>query len=112
MQTRMNNIYSIRLVIFNSFLGNPLPAQQNHHSLLKGGHLSTPTLRKDCNADDSKLRFDFDVSDFLSFGSPLGMLLAYRKVQVFAKKWVAITAGTLLLCYYFNNEKDKSCGNT
>ena len=84
MQTRMNNIFSVRLVFFDSFsfLGNPLPAQQNHHSLLKGGHLSTPTLRKDCNADDSKLRFDFDVSDFLSFGSPLGMLLAYRKVQV------------------------------
>ena len=45
--------------------------------------MSTPTLRKDCNADqDCKIRFDFDVSDFLSFGSPLGMLLAYRKVQV------------------------------
>ena len=99
MQTRMNNIFSVRLVFFDSFsfLGNPLPAQQNHHSLLKGGHLSTPTLRKDCNADDSKLRFDFDVSDFLSFGSPLGMLLAYRKVQVCAKKWVAIIVGTLIL---------------
>ena len=76
----LSHIYLAVFFIF--FLGNPLPAQHNHHSLLKGGHLSTPTLRKDCNADDSKLRFDFDVSDFLSFGSPLGMLLAYRKVQV------------------------------
>ena len=27
-------------------------------------------------------RFDFDVSDFFAFGSPLGIILAYRKIQV------------------------------
>lgn len=66
----------------NYFAGNHQPP-----SLLKSsvGHLST--LRKDghnsSDADNSaKPRFDFDVSDFFSFGSPLGMLLAYRKVQV------------------------------
>ena len=32
--------------------------------------------------DEVKIRFDFDVSDFFAFGSPLGMLLAYRKLQV------------------------------
>lgn len=30
----------------------------------------------------STARFDFDVSEFFAFGSPLGLLLAYRKVQV------------------------------
>lgn len=31
---------------------------------------------------NEEIRFDFDVSDFFAFGSPLGMLLAYRKLQV------------------------------
>jgi hypothetical protein len=30
---------------------------------------------------EAKPRLDFEVTDFFSFGSPLGMLLAFRKIQ-------------------------------
>lgn len=81
---------SLKVLLTSSMMSKLFSGNHQHppSSLLlksSGGHLST--LRKDghnsSDADNSaKPRFDFDVSDFFSFGSPLGMLLAYRKVQV------------------------------
>ncbi|XP_040577128.1 protein retinal degeneration B isoform X4 [Lepeophtheirus salmonis] len=48
-------------------------------------HLSTPQVqcsRKACDIYEERCsRLDFEVSDFFTFGSPLGILLAYRKIQ-------------------------------
>ena len=34
-------------------------------------------------------RFDFDVSEFFAFGSPLGIILAYRKIQVSESNFIS-----------------------
>ena len=59
------------------------------HSLPDRHHLSAPLrshseLSSSESASDrnASVRFDFDVTDFFAFGSPLGILLAYRKIQV------------------------------
>ena len=64
---------------FDSIVGG------HHHPLLKQTSLlSTHSVKRDQLSQDylHGPRFDFDVSDFFAFGSPLGLLLAYRKVQV------------------------------
>ena len=54
-------------------------------------HLTAPSVSRthqpDClpteSADrNASIRLEFDVSDFFAFGSPLGILQAYRKIQV------------------------------
>ena len=75
------------------------PEGHSHHHIRSSGGSGHLSIRgsKDYNShassgsappginvciDEVKIRFDFDVSDFFAFGSPLGMLLAYRKLQV------------------------------
>ena len=56
----------------------------NHQPPQKQCHLSALSIRKENSSTEILIgpRFDFDVSDFFAFGSPLGLLLAYRKIQV------------------------------
>ncbi|GBM43212.1 Membrane-associated phosphatidylinositol transfer protein 1 [Araneus ventricosus] len=51
--------------------------------------LSAPNTRRHSSASNdqsSHLKFDFEVSDFFMFGSPLGTVLAYRKMLSFDDK--------------------------
>ena len=84
---------------FDSIVGG------HHHPLLKQtSHLSTHSIKKDQLSQDylHGPRFDFDVSDFFAFGSPLGLLLAYRKVQVHtSSKFNIRKIGTAAECYFY-----------
>ena len=74
------------------------PEGHPHHHIRSSGGSGHLSIRgsKDYNNHASvtaggisdEIRFDFDVSDFFAFGSPLGMLLAYRKLQVPLQKTI------------------------
>ncbi|GAB6028613.1 hypothetical protein CHUAL_004450 [Chamberlinius hualienensis] len=53
-------------------------------------HLTTTPLfrrRSSCSSEQSHVtKLEFDVSDFIMFGSPLGMILAFRKIHSFDDK--------------------------
>jgi len=54
----------------------------DHQSRLSAGPcLTTHGLRQHISEEANREHFQFDVSDFFIFGSPLGLLLAYRKVS-------------------------------
>ena len=87
----LRNHLICNLKITFSSLGNHQPPQ-------KQCHLSALSIRKE-NSSTSEIlligpRFDFDVSDFFAFGSPLGLLLAYRKIQVLLLKIMQ----TIIIC--------------
>lgn len=47
------------------------------------GHLIAPSPRRrsSSTSEQSNAKFDFDVTDFFMFGSPLALVLAYRKLS-------------------------------
>lgn len=48
------------------------------------GHLIAPSPRSRSSStseQSSQAKFEFDVSDFFMFGSPLALVLAYRKLS-------------------------------
>ncbi|XP_011495089.1 PREDICTED: protein retinal degeneration B [Ceratosolen solmsi marchali] len=54
-----------------------------------GKHLAAPIPRRrsSCTSDNShQCKLDFDVSDFFMFGSPLSLVLAYRKISSIGEK--------------------------
>ena len=115
MQTIMNNMYSMRLVIFNSFF-QAIHYQPNriiiHYS--KAGICQLQLYEKIAMLMTANfaLILMFQIS-FLS-EARLACFWHTEKYRYALKsgQLLAITTGTLLLCYYFNTEQDKSCGNT
>nr|CFW94244.1 Eka-PI transferase 1 protein [Euperipatoides kanangrensis] len=57
--------------------------RESSPSCERGRLLSAPSPRHSSSSSDNVnlARFDFDVIDFFMFGSPLGLVLAYRKVH-------------------------------
>lgn len=47
------------------------------------GHLTAPSPRRrsSSTSEQSQMKLDFDVTDFFMFGSPLALVLAYRKIS-------------------------------
>lgn len=68
---------------------HPPPAPSSACHEYGDGHLTTmaaihpPTRRRSsCSSDQSQvIRFEFEVSDFFAFGSPLGLVLAFRRIH-------------------------------
>ena len=55
---------------------------RSRHLSIRKDHVPLSSSTSTSTQVNEEIRFDFDVSDFFAFGSPLGMLLAYRKLQV------------------------------
>lgn len=55
------------------------PTDQNY---LNKSHLQAPTpRRRSSSTSENQIKFDFEVSDFFTFGSPLSLILASRKIS-------------------------------
>ncbi|XP_049819691.1 protein retinal degeneration B-like isoform X2 [Aethina tumida] len=66
------------------------------------GHLIAPSPRRrsSSTSDPSgQIKLDFDVSDFFMFGSPLALVLAYRKISASDEKTNNITRPSCLQVY-------------
>ncbi|VVC93874.1 unnamed protein product [Leptidea sinapis] len=58
-----------------------IPNEPSEHYLNKC-HLQAPTPRRRSSAtSDNQTKLEFEVSDFFTFGSPLSLILAYRKIS-------------------------------
>lgn len=50
----------------------------------ESGYLTAPSPRRRSSStseQSNQIRFDFDVTDFFMFGSPLALVLAFRKIS-------------------------------
>uniref|UniRef100_A0A6P7GDF1 Protein retinal degeneration B-like n=1 Tax=Diabrotica virgifera virgifera TaxID=50390 RepID=A0A6P7GDF1_DIAVI len=65
------------------------------------GHLTAPSPRRrsSSTSDQSHIKLDFEVSDVFMFGSPLALVLAYRKISSQDDKTNNITRPTCLQVY-------------
>ena len=83
----------------------------NHQPPQKQCHLSALSIRKENSSTEILIgpRFDFDVSDFFAFGSPLGLLLAYRKIQVnYVVNYILFLYRKIDLQHFFHEWKESS----
>lgn len=52
-----------------------------------GRHLQAPSpRRRSSSTSDNQVKFEFEVSDLFMFGSPLALVLAYRKISTLEDK--------------------------
>ncbi|KAB0792480.1 hypothetical protein PPYR_14439 [Photinus pyralis] len=68
----------------NSILDSDILVIKDEVQVNESGHLTAPSPRRrsSSTSDQSSLpKFEFDVSDFFMFGSPLALVLAYRKMS-------------------------------
>ncbi|CAH1098537.1 unnamed protein product [Psylliodes chrysocephalus] len=65
------------------------------------GHLTAPSPRRrsSSTSEQSQMKLDFDVTDFFMFGSPLALVLAYRKISSQDDKSNNITRPVCLQVY-------------
>ncbi|XP_014485230.1 PREDICTED: protein retinal degeneration B isoform X2 [Dinoponera quadriceps] len=69
----------------NSILETSNQSNENGGNAEDGRHLSAPSpRRRSSGTSDNKL--DFEVGDFFTFGSPLALVLAYRKIAASGDK--------------------------
>lgn len=62
-----------------ALLRSALPPPDSIHSSVLKDEAEDPAARTPQLSEVSLGRFDFDVSDFFLFGSPLGLVLAMRR---------------------------------
>ncbi|XP_017784868.1 PREDICTED: protein retinal degeneration B isoform X3 [Nicrophorus vespilloides] len=68
----------------------------------ESGHLVAPSPRRRSSStseQSNQIKFDFDITDFFMFGSPLALVLAYRKISSSDDKNSAITRPCCLQVY-------------
>lgn len=66
----------------------------------ESGHLIAPSpRRRSSSTSDSQVKFGFEVTDFFMFGSPLAIVLAYRKISSNDEKSGIITRPSCLQVY-------------
>lgn len=47
----------------------------------ESGYLAAPTPRRRSSSTSEQIKLEFEVADFFMFGSPLALVLAYRKIS-------------------------------
>lgn len=68
-----NSILDTEIIIPND------PSEQNY---LNKSHLQAPTpRRRSSSTSENHIKFEFDVSNFFTFGSPLSLILASRRIS-------------------------------
>ncbi|KOB72915.1 Protein retinal degeneration B [Operophtera brumata] len=68
-----NSILDTEIIIPND------PSEQNY---LNKSHLQAPTpRRRSSSTSENHVKFEFEVSDFFTFGSPLSLILASRRIS-------------------------------
>ncbi|RZC38452.1 retinal degeneration B, partial [Asbolus verrucosus] len=66
------------------------------------GYLTAPSPRRRSSStseQSNQMKFDFDITDFFMFGSPLALVLAYRKIAATDDKSSIITRPSCLQVY-------------
>ena len=59
-----------------------IPNDPTEQHYLNKTHLQAPTpRRRSSSTSDNHIKFEFEVSDFFTFGSPLSLILASRKIS-------------------------------
>ncbi|XP_018573304.1 protein retinal degeneration B isoform X2 [Anoplophora glabripennis] len=92
--------YSSRHGSENSILDNDY--QKDDVQINETGYLTAPSPRRrsSSTSDQSgQIKLEFDVTDFFMFGSPLALVLAYRKISAQDDKANNITRPTCLQVY-------------
>ncbi|XP_057661386.1 protein retinal degeneration B isoform X6 [Diorhabda carinulata] len=84
----------------NSILDSDLQKYEVH--INESGHLTAPTPRRRSSStsdQQGQIKLEFEVSDFFMFGSPLALVLAYRKISSQDDKLNNITRPVCLQVY-------------
>lgn len=74
----------IRRVIFASKFLNKNSISVDEVQINETGYLTAPSPRRRSSStseQSGQLKFDFDVTECFMFGSPLALVLAYRKIS-------------------------------
>ncbi|XP_056630482.1 protein retinal degeneration B isoform X4 [Diorhabda sublineata] len=85
----------------NSILDSDLQKLDEVH-INESGHLTAPTPRRRSSStsdQQGQIKLEFEVSDFFMFGSPLALVLAYRKISSPDDKLNNITRPVCLQVY-------------
>ncbi|XP_063931115.1 protein retinal degeneration B isoform X3 [Zophobas morio] len=85
----------------NSILDND-NGQKDEVQVNETGYLTAPSPRRRSSStseQSNQMKFEFDVTDFFMFGSPLALVLAYRKVAAIDEKSYVITRPNCLQVY-------------
>ncbi|XP_057661381.1 protein retinal degeneration B isoform X3 [Diorhabda carinulata] len=85
----------------NSILDSDLQKLDEVH-INESGHLTAPTPRRRSSStsdQQGQIKLEFEVSDFFMFGSPLALVLAYRKISSQDDKLNNITRPVCLQVY-------------
>ncbi|CAH1186663.1 unnamed protein product [Phyllotreta striolata] len=93
--------YSSRHGSENSILESDLQKVLDDVHINETGHLSAPPPRRrsSSTSEQTQLKLDFEVSEFFMFGSPLALVLAYRRISSQDDKSNAITRPVCLQVY-------------
>ncbi|KAF5282248.1 hypothetical protein FQR65_LT14380 [Abscondita terminalis] len=86
----------------NSILDTEIVVMKDEVQVNETGHLVAPTPRRRSSSTSdqgSYPKFEFEVSDFFMFGSPLALVLAYRKISSTDDKNGNITRPNCLQVY-------------
>lgn len=86
----------------NSILDTETNPHRDDLQVNDTGHLIAPSPRRRSSStseQSNQIKFDFDVMEFFMFGSPLALVLAYRKMSATDEKHGTIARPSCLQVY-------------
>ncbi|XP_046390635.1 protein retinal degeneration B isoform X2 [Ischnura elegans] len=92
-------------------LPTPPPSASSHSQYHHIRHLSAPTPRRrsSSTSDTHHCKLEFEVSDFFMFGSPLALVLSYRKISAAEDKTCPVPRPLANQVYNLFHPTDPGC---